>query len=328
MHCLHCGAALGVGRFCTNCGQPIPGRHEGVPAAPPPPPAPPAPAGPPVTPPPTRYPLYVDSPPGPRPTAPPTAVVPVGPPVPPPAPPQRPSGRGAAPWLLWAVLGLAAVLVVGIALVVVLGGGDDDSTAKDPGHRSQPQRVPSNSGPTTSSPAPTSSAPASTATVAAGPARDLASVVRRVQVPGTAAASTDARTGAPVTFEAAHLTDGDPTTCWRVDGDASGTAITITFAQPVTLTEVGLVNGYAKSYPGYDGYRLNRRVTSVRWVLDDGTTVEQQLASDRRMQTVPVQAGETSHLQLEIVSVSPPGAGPLGKDFTPISELDLTGSTS
>jgi hypothetical protein len=222
---------------------------------------------------------------------------------------------------------VVVVLVVGIGLVVVLRGGDDDTTAVDRGHRSPAQRAPDSA---TTAQAPseaTSNAPATSPTGAAGPPRDLAPEVRRIQVPGTAAASTDARTGAPVTFEAAHLTDGDTTTCWRVDGDASGGTITVTFRQPVTLTEVGLVNGYAKSYPGYDGYKLNRRVLSVRWVFDDGTSVDQQLATDRRMQTVPVQAGETSHLRLEIVSVSPPGSGPLGKDFTPISELQLTGAT-
>jgi hypothetical protein len=229
--------------------------------------------------------------------------------------------------VLWVVLGLAVAVVVAIGLVVVLGGGDDDTTAEDRGHRSQPQRVPGTDATAESPSEATSEAPASSPTGASGPPRDLVSEVRRIQVPGTAAASTDARTGAPVTFGAAHLTDGDTTTCWRVDGDASGSAITVTFARPVTLTEVGLVNGYAKSYPGYDGYKLNRRVLSVRWVFDDGTSVDQQLTTDRRMQTVPVQAGETSHLRLEIVAVSPPGSGPLGKDFTAVSELDLIGST-
>ena len=326
-YCTHCGHALGIGRFCTNCGQPIPGRHEGVPAAsaapaPDAPPDAPPQAPPPAMPPATRYPLYADDPPpGPRPTAPPTVTAPPVHPAVVPTVPRDPSSRPPA-WLLWAVLALVVALVLVVVLVVVLRG-DEEPTAKDPGRASAAtsQGRSADSSPPTSTDGGGAAAPAT--------ADDVTTLVARIAVPGTAAASTDARTGEPVTFEPAHLTDGDPTTCWRVDGDASGTSLTITFSEPVRLTEVGMVNGYAKSYPGYDGYLLNRRVLAVHWVLDDGTSVTQRLGIDRGMQTVPVDgAGATRQLRLEIDAVSPPGDGPLGKDYTAISELHLVGATA
>ncbi|HWJ83347.1 MAG TPA: hypothetical protein VNS55_14005 [Nocardioides sp.] len=240
-------------------------------------------------------------------------------------PPGPPAAHHRATWLVWAAVAAVLLVVVAVGLVVLLGG--DDESAKDPARsHARATTEPATGG---SSDRPTRGAGTSSAS-AGGPAGDLLAEVGRIRVPGTAPASTDARTGAPVTFGAAHLTDGDTTTCWRVAGDASGTALTIIFTRPVTLTEVGMVNGYAKSYPGYDGYRLNRKVLAVRWVLDDGTEVAQRLTVDRRMQTVPVDAGAgaTTTLRLEIDQVSPPGPGEFGKDFTAISELHLVGSPS
>lgn len=65
----------------------------------------------------------------------------------------------------------------------------------------------------------------------------------------------------------------------------------------------------------------------MHWVLDDGTSVAQSMRMDRGMQTIPLDAGAaTRHLRREIDAVSPPARGPLGKEFTAISELHLVGS--
>lgn len=221
------------------------------------------------------------------------------------------------------IAGVSAVIAVVVGLVMVLDGDSDraadraapaSSIKEDRGERR-------NGGGRKPSDAPDPSAEP-------GPVGDATSLIRKIKVPGEAPPSTDAQTGEPVTFEAAHLNDDDETTCWRVAGDASGDSVTITFDEPVQVSEVGMVNGYAKSYPGYDGYALNRRVLEVSWVFDDGTSVSQELGDDRAMQSMTVAPTWTKKLTIEIVEVSPPGGAPLGKDYTAISELMISGATA
>ncbi|GAB3859645.1 hypothetical protein GCM10028801_21360 [Nocardioides maradonensis] len=283
-----------MGRFCTNCGQPVVGRHPGTPPPPPAAPAaePSAPTQPrPVVgtlPPPPRFPLYAE-------------------PAPVPPPPAR--RRSLLPWL---VAGLA-LLVAGAAAVAVVLFRSGDHTAVD-ATPSPPAASAASTGPTSASATPTTPSSGS----------ELTSDISHLVVPGTAPASTDLA-GNPVTFGSGNLADGDPQTAWRVAGDASGQSITISFDAPVTLTSVGLVNGYAKSYRGYNGYRLNRRITAVRWTFEDGTSVTQQLQQRPTMQSIAVSAGPTSSLRLEILSTA---ASPQRnwRDFTAISELSLLGS--
>lgn len=336
-YCTNCGHELGIGRFCTNCGLPIAGRHSGAPtptgpqavttpgappAAPPTaagPAVPPAPPLPGAAPPPARFPLYADSA-GHRPTAPPAP--PTVATTPPPEAPDDDT-RGSVGWLVAMITGVTAVIAVVVGLVMVLDDGsdpaaDDAAPAGAVEERSGERRRGATREPD-DSPDPSAEA---------GPAGDATPLIRRITVPGVAPASTDAQTGEPVTFEAAHLDDDDETTCWRVAGDASGDTVTLTFDEPVQVSEVGMVNGYAKSYPGYDGYALNRRVLEVNWVFDDGTGVGQELGEDRAMQSMSVTPTWTRKLTIEIVEVSPPGAGPLSKDYTAISELMVIGATA
>lgn len=328
-YCANCGFELGIGRFCTNCGQPIAGRHERASTTPssPPPAAPTAP--------PQRFPLYADSVSGPRPTGPPaapaaaaTVAVPQTPLPPPPSAHQGDDGGRGNGWIVWAAAAVVLALVLVLGLVLLLG--DDDETAADARSTGTAEQRSAEDGDPTEPVAP--SEPTETTTAAppteVGPVGDATALLRKVDVPGTAPASTDARTGEPVTFESANLVDGDTTTCWRVPGDASGSSVTLTFAEPVQVTELGLVNGYAKSYPGYDGYRLNRRVLVVDWTFDDGSAVTQQLGNDRLLQPVTVEPTWTEQIRIEIVEVSPPASGPLGKDFTPISEVAVRGATA
>ena len=109
-------------------------------------------------------------------------------------------------------------------------------------------------------------------------------------------------------------------------GDGAGSEITVTLARRTHLTSVGMVNGYAKTSEDgdLDWYAGNRRVLAVEWVFDDGTTVEQELAETREMQTVDVDV-TTRTVVVRLVVVSPPGSGPAARDYTAISELSLTG---
>lgn len=190
-----------------------------------------------------------------------------------------------------AIMGVAAVLVI-LATVVaalIVGGGDDAGE-------------PSAAGGSTSS--------------------ELAAEAV-IDVPGTAPDSAD-NAGNPVSYSATNLVDGDPTTAWRTPGDASGTELLLTWPDARTITDIGLINGYAKldAVGNDDRYGQNRRVLSVTWVFDDGTEVTQRLTEVPDMQLLSLdEPVTTSSIRVRIDEVSAPG----GRDYTALSELTVSG---
>jgi len=331
--CAHCGAPLSGGRFCTNCGSPVDATriaprepayddtstHErlyAVPEQPPPPVVPEPAATEPVLPPP----LFRDEVPPPPPPAAPVYAEPL-PPEPAP-PPRRSPGIG-----LWvgAAVGLVVVLVLGAFLLLSGGGGDDPSAS------SSPPLIPKSHHSTSTAPSssPTSSAPTSSAASTGSPT-DVAGLAA-ASAPAHAPAGVDFA-GRTVTYVAPNMVDGDVETCWRTPGDASGMVLTFRLDQPTRITKVGLVNGYAKTAVAggrtYDWYRGDRRVLAVEWVFDDGSTVSQQFAQVRAMQTRGVPPVTTSTVQVRITAVSRPGQGPAARNDTAISEVSLVGTAS
>ncbi|MEZ0581007.1 hypothetical protein [Nocardioides sp. MH1] len=265
------------------------------------PPPPPPPLGPPPSV--ARYPLFAET--VAAPAVPPPVAAPVAAPWPATPAPRR---RSATPWVI-AFLALAAIAAVGGILLVVGGSGEKD--ADDPAPRThgtgRTQEAPSQDG-------------------AEGIDGAAAAVVPAdVDVPGTAPASVDTD-GTRVTFDAGNMLDDDPRTCWRTPGDATGATLTFTFDEPVTLSEVGLVNGYAKTDPPHDWYHGNRRITDVVWTFDDGTEVEQHLgADDTSVQSTDVDDVQTSSVELRIVGLTAPGRGADSRDYTAISEAAFSG---
>jgi hypothetical protein len=228
-------------------------------------------------------------------------------------PSHAPSRSRRPPWLVAAV-GAVLTLVLVVVLVSCLGGDDEPTdAATDPTPSATDQ--------------PGEATEPTEATEAARPINVAPSA--RVEAPETAPPTTDLD-GTLVGYTATQMVDGRPDTCWRTSGDGSGSTITFTLRRPTTLTRVGLVNGYAKSVANgaglVDWYPFNRRITSVQWVFDDGTTVSQDLREVRRMQAQPIDAVTSRTVQLRIVSVTPPGTGPLGRDYTAISEVMLAGT--
>ena len=284
-NCSICGHDLGTGRFCTSChpaGPPPPPRRST------PPPPPPGSVPPPVP----RYPLYADEVGDAAPVDEDATRLdlPVVPLVEPPQPGQPPRDR--RPWPAWLAAGVVLVLVLGIG-AAWLGRGDER--------------------------------PGSGSAHAAGQGRDLTSRAT-VEVPATAPPNQDAG-GNPVEYAAANMLDGVPETCWRMPGDGSGGEITITLPRETVLRRVGLVNGYAKAARDAQGNKLdwyhgNRRVLSVEWVFDDGTTLAQDLRDTTALQTIDVDVTTTT-VTLRLVSVSDPGIGAAARDYTAISDLSL-----
>ena len=241
-----------------------------------------------------------------------------------------PGGRRPGPGPgLW--IGVAATMVVALLLggyLLLHGGGDQGGTTASPlvPHRHHTRSSPASPAASSSSASASSSSP--TVQVKGPPTDDAGFAL--ASAPSHAPAGVDFA-GAPVTYVAANMVDGRNDTCWRTPGDATGTELTFRLDQPTRLTRVGLVNGYAKiAYDGgraYDWYRGNRRVLSVAWVFDDGSSVSQTFVDDRAMQQIAIRPVTTSSVRIRITAVSPPGHGPASRDDTAISEVLLLGRT-
>ena len=89
--------------------------------------------------------------------------------------------------------------------------------------------------------------------------------------------------------------------------------LTFRLDQPTRLSRVGLVNGYSKiAYSHgrpFDWYLGNRRVLSVNWVFDDGTTAHPDARRTNRAMQQRVTPVTTTVVRLRIAAVSPPGKG-------------------
>ena len=307
--CVSCGHELGVGRFCTNCGHPIGRPVDGpavdqdrrtdtaerpaVPATTPPPPPPP------------RYPLFADEVEE-QPTSSYAAVD-----LAPPAAHRRPR----RPWGLWVAAVLALVVVAGLGTWLLTDGEPDDAGTRHPAASKPP-----------ASPGPSGSTSPSEQTPSVDPADVTAGAT--VEVPRTAPPGQDV-SGKPVDYAGENLLDGIPETTWRMPGDGTGEELVITLAAETRLRSVGLINGYAKTARDAQGreldwYHGNRRVTTVEWIFDDGTTVSQDLEDTTAVQSVDVDVSTTT-ITLRLVTVSAPGTGRAARDYTAISDVSLVG---
>jgi hypothetical protein len=337
--CVACGAELGVGRFCLNCGHPIGAPAPATLVAPDP--APPS-ASPPDTSPgpsadpePSAMPVQAADP---------TPVPPVSPPdlsTDAAAPPDRQvewdphvellpyeevddlEGETVVPGNAWIAWVAAAVLLVAVVLVLIQVFSTDDEVATDPTGGSTPTVSPEDSPDAPEETEPEATPEDTDAPVGVGRRLELATAAT-VEVPGTAPPTTDFD-GNLVAYEADQLRDGNPGTTWRTAGDVTGQTVTLTLAQPSVVTRVGLVNGYAKQVAGVDWYPNNRRILAVTWGFDDGTTVEQAFAERPTMQVRRVPPVVTRTVTITLTSVTPPGSGSLGRDYTAISEVSILG---
>ena len=338
-YCTSCGQQLVVGRFCTNCGAPTgpdatpegrdtaphdpvqdtaerPAARPRAAAASPTREVPRAPVTPPTaqTGAASRYPLFADEIDATRQVAP----VPPGPPSGPTDPtPHREGGpRRAVP--LAAVAAVLALVVVVALGVWLLGSGDDD-----------PQNA---SGDRTSSASNGKTSPKgdpSTPDQPIGSPDDLAPA-STVKGPKPLAPGTDLN-GNRVSYPPQNMLDDDLATAYRIQGDASGTTITFTLPRESVISEVGMVNGYAKkdSTGGrtVDWYRFNRKILQVEWVFDDGTSIVQRMRPVPVLQTIVVDKVRTRTIELRINEVSEPGSGRLRKNVTAISDVLLRGGS-
>ncbi|PRY17433.1 hypothetical protein CLV37_102396 [Kineococcus rhizosphaerae] len=235
----------------------------------------------------------------------------------------HPGGRRS--WPVLAVFTVALVAAVGVSGWWLVKPSDTATTAAaaspSPPRAGAQAASPVATTPAPASPAPTPTpTPTPTASYAVGPV-----VPSGVQAPRTSPDSADAG-GRTTSYAAANLLDQDPATAWRTEGNATGSTLTFSFAGTVRLTEVGLVNGFAKvdPYDGTDRYAQGRRITSVTWTFRTAAgplQVTQQLQDgDRGLQRLTVTPVEVTSVDLTIDGVTSPGAG--GRfDRTAISDV-------
>lgn len=298
--CAKCGHELGVGRYCTNCGEPVGAAADSPdpdwrtdtaerPRTPTPPPSAPPTPPPAWTPPPApRYPLYADE---------------VGDPDREVTAPEHRQPRSMTGWLAVAAV-LVLVLLIGVWLVST---GDDD----EPVGTKQPSAGATATGGTDEPDEPAEEPPS--------PAPSGLTVESQVTVPATADSGQDVD-GNPVTYDGAKMLDGVPETCWRMPGDGTDEEIVVTLPRETRLRSVGMINGYAKQGGDVDWYHGNRRVEQVEWVFDDGTAVPQTLGDSAAVQSMDVDVTTTT-VTIRLLSVTEPGKGPSRRDFTAISDL-------
>ena len=138
-------------------------------------------------------------------------------------------------------------------------------------------------------------------------------------------ARTSTATSSPTRPSQMH--DGNPATTWRMAGDAHRADDHHHARRAGVISRVGLVNGYAKQVARRStGIPTTDASSASTWAFDDGTSVEQTFAerpahaaAEGRRRCRP------STVTLTITSVTPPGSGPLGRDYTAISEVTLIG---
>jgi hypothetical protein len=312
--CTRCGAELGLGRFCTNCGAPVAGDLPadfpvGTAVRPPLPPddsavrpiAPPdASAG-------SRYPLYADQ-------AVLSAVAARMEPVPPPR-------RHAATDRSWV---LPIVLLV-IAMVAAATAGIWLAT-RDTGTAGGTNTEPTSpaSGPGSGTPSKETDEPST-----APDGQSNLAPQAEVDAPPPLPPGLDLANNR-VSYPPENMLDENAESAYRVAGDGTGSVITFRLPETSTITEVGMVNGYAKtdtrSGRTIDWYAKNRRIIRVEWLFDDGTSVVQDLESTREMQLLEIDSEKTKTIELRILEVSAPGRPPLSKNVTAISDVVLLGS--
>lgn len=223
--------------------------------------------------------------------------------------PYRTTASSERPWILrgTAVVG---VLVCAFLALNYLGLGADDSSASSwrpndlPGAEIPGNEEPGNGPPTGPNLASTASI---TAARTADPAQDDA--------------------GAEVTYEAQHMIDGDLRTTWRAPGYYNGEDITITLPAPTQIQVVGLTNGYTKidEQSGADRYADGRKIQSVTWSFDNGTSVDQDLSkNNREIQYERIDPVQTQTIRLTINATTTPGK--FTDDYTAITEVFLSTS--
>lgn len=139
--------------------------------------------------------------------------------------------------------------------------------------------------------------------------------------------------GARFEYRPEFALDADPTTAWRCDGDGVGQSLRVDLGTTRTVTQIDVVPGFAKTdpYDNSDRYAQCRRLATVRFDLDDGTSLQQTFDTDpgrRDPQTLRLPRVATRYVTMTILTSVPGEAIPAGPptDKIAVSTLVVSGS--
>jgi hypothetical protein len=143
---------------------------------------------------------------------------------------------------------------------------------------------------------------------AAGGTAPVAAVVPVAEADVHASASSTQHPDSGITYTASNTLDGRPETAWNSDGRGAGVTLVYTFARPVDLRSITVLNGYQKVRAGSSGpvdlYPLNARVRAFTVVTDAGSA-SWTLRDDRTPQTLTHAFGRTRTVRLRVEAVYP-----------------------
>ena len=220
-------------------------------------------------------------------------------PLPPPPPPPPPPRPPIPPWVFWA--GGALLLAVLLAVAVTSGGSDPTpTTSGTAAPATTDATVPTETAVTTSLPQDTTAPPpAVTPLVPAS----ISATATRPPVPQLLC-------GGSNSFEPELLIDGDANTGWGAGtGDGTGESVTVTFAEEVHLTQIGLSPGYLRLAPRSDqdcqdvlAFEYNRFVDAVEYRFDDGSVLRHDFVREPSIQTLDVGDVVTRSVTITILS--------------------------
>ena len=113
-------------------------------------------------------------------------------------------------------------------------------------------------------------------------------------------ASSELESAGELTYGARNTLDGNRETAWNSDAaDPVGQTLTYRFAEPVELTALRLVNGYAKSD---EIYAANHRLKSVMVITDEASRPLTLLDTDDP-QEISFEFGLTSKVIIEVTEI-------------------------
>jgi serine/threonine protein kinase, bacterial len=257
--------------------------------------------------------------------------------------PQDPTPQRGRPGLVWAIIGsITALLVVAVTVFVLLRPlrADTPTPTAAPALVDAPTAQPETTA-ESSATAPAELTPAAPADVTPAidsgsdsptpPANNGPNVVlrpSRISASSAAEPGVDAQ-GNQITYDPQNAVDGRPDTTWRVAGDGAGQWLQLDFATEISVASIGMIPGYDKIDPtdNTDRFAQNRVVKVVRFEFSDGSTARASFAQIRTMQFVPLpQSVRTRSIRIVIEETfPPPPVEQGGRDFTPISEVQVQG---
>lgn len=120
---------------------------------------------------------------------------------------------------------------------------------------------------------------------------------------------------------AESLIDHDPASIWRCAGDGMEEKISFTFSGRRPLVGVRVVNGNSA---WADRYLAERRILSLRWEFDDGSSFVQGLAANNRnLQEVRFPPLNATSVTVTVLEVTAPGEDSEAADAVSISAVEF-----